>query len=167
MSTKSGPEHEIIEVPDEFREQIRPVVERYLSLHRVLAGDDLDLAVTAAKSAIEALSGVDMSPLIDKPRDLWMERSTKMSNALDAIQNAAKIDAARKAFETLSNELIAVAAQFGIPKTQQLYRIHCPMAFNNKGADWLQEDNEIRNPYFGASMLKCGEVTKEINVKTK
>jgi Cu(I)/Ag(I) efflux system membrane fusion protein len=46
-------------------------------------------------------------------------------------------------------------------------RIHCPMAFNNKGADWLQADNEIRNLYFGASMLKCGEVTEEINAQTK
>jgi Cu(I)/Ag(I) efflux system membrane fusion protein len=98
---------------------------------------------------------------------VWMGRNTKMSKALDAIQNAADIDAARKAFETLSNELIAVVVQFGIPETQQLYRIYCPMAFNNKGADWLQADKEIRNPYFGASMLKCGEVTEEINAKTK
>jgi Cu(I)/Ag(I) efflux system membrane fusion protein len=143
------------------------VVEKYLSLHKALAGDDLDIAVTAAKSSIEALSGVDMSLLIDKPHDLWMDRSTRMSKALNAIQNATEIDAARKAFEILSSELIAVVLQFGIPETQQLYRIHCPMAFNNKGADWLQTDKDIRNPYFGASMLKCGEVTEEINVKSK
>ena len=108
-----------------------------------------------------------MSLLIDEPHDLWMDCSTKMSKALDAIQKAAGIKAARKAFETLSNELIAVVEQFGIPETQQLYRIHCPMSFNNKGADWLQADKEIRNPYFGASMLNCGEVTEEINAKTK
>jgi Cu(I)/Ag(I) efflux system membrane fusion protein len=60
-----------------------------------------------------------------------------------------------------------VVVQFGIPDTRQLYRIHCPMAFNNKGADWLQADKDIRNPYFGASMLSCGEVTEEINAKTK
>jgi Cu(I)/Ag(I) efflux system membrane fusion protein len=167
MSTESGPEHEIIEVPDEFREQIRAVVEKYLSLHEALAGDDLGLAVTAAKSTIETLSGTDMSLLIDKPHDLWTDRSTRISKALDTIQNAAEIDAARKAFETLSNELIAVVEQFGIPENQQLFRIHCPMSFNNKGADWLQADNKIRNPYFGASMLKCGEVTEEMNPKTK
>ena len=167
MSTESSPEHEIIEVPDEFREQIRPVVDKYLSLHEALAGDDLDIAVTAAKSSIKTLSGIDMSLLIDKPHDLWMDRNTRMSKALEAIQSATEIDAARKAFEALSNELIAVVAQFGIPETQQLYRIHCPMAFNNKGADWLQANKDILNPYFGASMLKCGEVTEEINAETK
>ena len=167
MSAESGPEYEIIEVPDEFRVQIRAVVEKYLSLHEALAGDDMGLAVTAAKSATESLSKVDMSLLSRKPHDVWMGRNTKMSKALDAIQKAADIDAARKAFETLSNELIAVVVQFGIPETQQLYRIHCPMAFDNKGADWLQMDEDIRNPYFGASMFKCGEVIEVIGEKTK
>ena len=167
MSADSGPKHEIIEVSDEFREQIRPVVEKYLSLQNALAGDDLSSAVTSAKSAIETLSQVEMSSLNEKPHKVWMERNVRMGRALKAIQNAAGIDAARKAFEALSNELIAVVVKFGIPETQQLYRIHCPMAFNNKGADWLQADKEIRNPYFGASMLTCGEVTEEINVKTK
>jgi Cu(I)/Ag(I) efflux system membrane fusion protein len=167
MSAESGPENEIIEVSDEFRVQIRAVVEKYLSLHEALAGDDMGLAVTAAKSTTESLSQVDMSLLSRKPHDLWMDRNAGMSKALDAIQKATEIDATRKAFETFSNELIAVVVQFGIPETQQLYRIHCLMAFNNKGADWLQADKEIRNPYFGASMLKCGEVTEEINAKTK
>ena len=167
MSAKSGPEREIIEVSDEFRGQIRAVVEKYLSLHEALAGDDMGRAVTAAKSATESLSQVDMSLLSGEPHNVWMARNGGMSKALDAIQKAAGIKAARKAFETLSNELIAVVEQFGIPETQQLYRIHCPMSFNNKGADWLQADKEIRNPYFGASMLNCGEVTEEINAKTK
>jgi Cu(I)/Ag(I) efflux system membrane fusion protein len=35
------------------------------------------------------------------------------------------------------------------------------MAFDNKGAYWLSETEEIRNPYFGDVMLGCGE-TKEI-----
>ena len=167
MSAENGHKHEIIEVSDEFREQIRTVVEKYLSLQEALAGDDTDRAVRAAKSATETLSKVQMSLLNEKPHKVWMDRSTKMSKALDVIQNAAEIDAARKAFETLSNELIVVVGQFGIPETQQLYRIHCPMAFDNKGADWLRADKEIRNPYFGASMLKCGEVIEEINVKKK
>jgi len=167
MSAESGHKHEIIEVSDEFRVQIRAVVEKYLSLHKALAGDDMGLAATAAKSAIESLSQVDMSLLSGEPHNVWMARSGGISKALDAIQKAADIDAARKAFETLSNELIAVVEQFGIAENQQLYRIHCPMSFNNKGADWLQADKEVRNPYFGASMLKCGEVVKTISAISK
>jgi Cu(I)/Ag(I) efflux system membrane fusion protein len=35
------------------------------------------------------------------------------------------------------------------------------MAFDNKGAYWLSETKEIRNPYFGDKMMTCGEVKKE------
>jgi len=165
MSAESGHKHEIIEVDDEFRGQIQMVVEKYLSLHEALAGDDLGLAATAAKSAIESLSKIDMSLLSGESHNVWMAYSGGMGKALDAIQKAADINAARREFEMLSNELIAVVGQFGIPESRQLYRIHCPMVFNNKGADWLQADKNIRNPYFGASMLKCGEVVKMIGAR--
>ena len=29
-------------------------------------------------------------------------------------------------------------------------------------ASWLSAEKEIRNPYYGASMLKCGSVKSEI-----
>jgi len=39
-----------------------------------------------------------------------------------------------------------------------LYHDHCPMYDNNKGAMWLSETREIRNPYFGDKMMTCGSV---------
>ena len=33
---------------------------------------------------------------------------------------------------------------------------HCPMAIDEEGAMWLQEDEEVRNPYHGSAMLRCG-----------
>ena len=44
-----------------------------------------------------------------------------------------------------------------------LYKQFCPMALNNEGAYWLSEVKEIRNPYFGEQMLKCGTVVETIN----
>jgi hypothetical protein len=37
------------------------------------------------------------------------------------------------------------------------------MAFNNTGGYWLSNSKEIRNPFFGDKMLKCGRIEKEIN----
>ena len=161
------PIREIAGVPDTFREQIWGFIEKYASLHEALAADDKDGAVKAAQSAIQALSQVDMSLVSGKPHEAWMGRLDAMNKALGAIKEGAQIEAARQAFEKLSNELIAVVRQFGIPENRVLYRLHCPMAFNNKGADWLQRDQNTRNPYFGASMLKCGEVAEVIGVKTR
>jgi len=163
----SGQRQEGMDVPGAFREQLWGVIETYLSLHEVLAADDKDGAVKAAQSAIQALSHVDMTLVSGKTHEVWMGRVAGMNKALGAITEGVQIEAARQAFELLSNELIAVVRQFGIPENRVLYRLHCPMAFNNKGADWLQTDRDARNPYFGASMLKCGEVAETIGAKTK
>lgn len=43
-----------------------------------------------------------------------------------------------------------------------IYKKFCPMAFNNKGAYWYADVEEIKNPYFGDKMLTCGKVEKTI-----
>lgn len=46
-----------------------------------------------------------------------------------------------------------------------VYLIHCPMAMNDKGADWLQTNQEVENPYFGSEMFSCGLVKAQLTVK--
>ncbi|MCK4889637.1 MAG: DUF3347 domain-containing protein, partial [Candidatus Aminicenantes bacterium] len=38
-----------------------------------------------------------------------------------------------------------------------------PMAFDNKGAFWLQKGQDVRNPYFGESMLTCKDSIEKIS----
>jgi mannitol-specific phosphotransferase system IIBC component len=44
----------------------------------------------------------------------------------------------------------------------KVYKQFCPMAFGNTGGYWLSDKEEIRNPYFGDRMLKCGRVAETI-----
>ncbi|MGB5666032.1 MAG: DUF3347 domain-containing protein [Maribacter sp.] len=44
-----------------------------------------------------------------------------------------------------------------------IYKQFCPMAFDGKGGYWISNVEEIRNPYYGDKMLKCGKVTETIN----
>ena len=46
--------------------------------------------------------------------------------------------------------------------TQTLYVDHCPMYNDNKGATWLSEVKQIKNPYLGKKMPTCGSVKEEI-----
>ena len=48
------------------------------------------------------------------------------------------------------------------PLTESAYVQFCPMANSDKGANWLSKENKVVNPYFGASMIKCGEVKETI-----
>jgi Cu(I)/Ag(I) efflux system membrane fusion protein len=47
-------------------------------------------------------------------------------------------------------------------KNAKVFHEYCPMAFNDKGATWLSDEAEIKNPYFGKKMLECGEVTDSL-----
>jgi Cu(I)/Ag(I) efflux system membrane fusion protein len=167
MSAEDGRKREVFEVPDEYRTQLWGVVQKYFPLQAALAGDDKGGAAGAAVEMLEALSAVDVGLVSSTAHDLWMDNSMKMKAALDKIKEAEGIEPMREGFEKLSNELIAVVEQFGAHGANTLYRLNCPMAFDNKGADWLQMDEDVRNPYFGASMLKCGQVTEVIGGETK
>jgi hypothetical protein len=36
------------------------------------------------------------------------------------------------------------------------------MVNNNQGAFWLSNEKEIKNPYFGDMMLKCGSIKETL-----
>ncbi|MCB1234932.1 MAG: efflux RND transporter periplasmic adaptor subunit [Verrucomicrobiae bacterium] len=146
------------EIDPAFQGQLSPVLDRYLEIHAALAGDDLAPARKAAAVLVEGLDATDMALLAEKPHEFWMGELIPMREAAAALSRSPDLDAARGEFHRLSDRLIAVARAFDPPSAKPLSVVHCPMAFQNRGADWLQNGAEIRNPYFGARMLKCGEV---------
>ena len=73
------------------------------------------------------------------------------------IQSLKDIEAQRKAFSALSDNLYKSIKAFGLGGKEAFYE-YCPMAFNNEGAYWLSDEQKIKNPYFGEKMPSCGEV---------
>ena len=94
------------------------------------------------------------------------KKLTGLNGSVAAVESAAKIakestlKEQRKIFSKLSNEM-ATLVKGGQLSSGSLYLEYCPMANSNEGAFWLSNEKEIRNPYFGDKMLKCGMV-KEI-----
>ena len=92
---------------------------------------------------------------------LWMEHSGNIREELQVVEQVKGIEELRKTFQALSITMIRLTKSF-IPLNDPVFVQHCPMADNNKGADWLSLDKEVKNPYFGSAMLTCGEVTSTI-----
>ncbi|MBL9091580.1 MAG: efflux RND transporter periplasmic adaptor subunit [Planctomycetaceae bacterium] len=64
---------------------------------------------------------------------------------------------ARKEFKPISHAVVALAAQARAADAAAAYvHFYCPMVPGG-GGDWLQQNNELVNPYWGAEMLRCGE----------
>lgn len=130
--------------PDPAR--LAGVLRAYLALQTALAGDDLDAAQQAASRL--AVAG--------RARDFPHVGHL----AADAAQ-AENIDAVREAFHPVSEQIIELLRHHGNGTGLELHSIHCPMAFDDAGADWVQEGTTVRNPYYGAQMLRCGTPEEE------
>lgn len=119
--------------------RMNPLIHSYLSIQEALAADDLSAAQIAA-------SGVDFHAESD---------DTPLIAAVRSISDANDIEAARVGFEKFSAIVIAQLVSSS-ELSESLYLAHCPMAFGNKGASWVQSGKTITNPYFGSKMLHCG-----------
>lgn len=122
------------------------LADAYLRLSARLAGDDAKGAGAAAAKVSEAAAVVEG------------EHAAQIKAAAAEIAAASDIARQRAAFERASNALIALVETSGNPLSTIAYVVRCPMAFDNRGARWLQASTAIANPYFGASMFSCGSV---------
>ena len=84
-----------------------------------------------------------------------------ISTSAAKITEASGIEAQRKFYETMTNDMVELVKQEGL-SSGELHIAYCPMAFDDKGASWISGNKEIRNPYFGDKMINCGEVKETI-----
>lgn len=164
---KSSSAADTAAVPVRFREQLDDVYLAYYAVHHGMSTDSLDEARKSAEKFAAALGNVDMALLGHQAHMNWMKELDILKKKNDEILQAETLDEARSSFELLSASMIRVAHRFGTTGKVPVYRYHCPMAFDQKGADWLQGTSEIANPWFGSSMLKCGSLEDTISTGKK
>lgn len=142
--------------PDEFRQQLRGIWQAYQQIGQALAEDNFDECRAGVKMLADALAAVDMKLLSDHQSHMvWMAEVKNLQKIGSALFEAEDIKTFREQFESLSSVMQILAMSFGFGEGDSVYVLHCSMAFNNKGASWLQADDETRNPYFGNAMLEC------------
>lgn len=149
-------------INSEFKAQLGLVVDKYITLKDALTKDDATLAQKHVKNIKAAIEKVDMLLLLGDAHNVWMKALKQINKNIAAIQNNDNIEIQRKAFGLLGKNLSTVIDMLGIktPGDKALYLEFCSMADNNKGSFWLSYDKEIFNPFFGQSMISCGEVKK-------
>jgi len=146
-----------ISITDNSKKALLPLYEEYLVMKDALTQDKFGAAQKSGSSILKILENIDMSIFKGQSHDFWMKQSNIIKNALEQIMHYKKIEEIRNSFQQVSNAMISLTSSFK-PFDKLLYVQHCPMADNNKGADWLSLSKEIKNPYFGNAMLSCGEV---------
>ena len=131
-------------------EKVSQIYTDYLSLKNALVATKYDDSKSAAKALSLSLKGY-----------AGCENTALMAVT---IETAKDIAAQRKAFTSLSSDVIALFKHASINKGT-IYVQHCPMANNGDGGDWLASEKKIQNPYYGSEMMECGSVVTEIKAK--
>jgi len=117
--------------------------QHYIHLKTALVNSDVNEARSGAKMLMENTDDTDLKGMLSK------------------ISEASDIEEQRTVFSDVTGKMtVIVDASIS---SGEVYKQFCPMAFNNQGGYWLSSEEEIRNPYFGDKMLKCGKVTETIN----
>jgi Cu(I)/Ag(I) efflux system membrane fusion protein len=114
------------------------MMEGYQAVHTALFKDNLKDAQKAAAGMVKHDKKSSLAPA-----------ATKLSHSKSLAE-------ARKSFEKMSEAAVKMAKgkkEFAVVK--------CPMAFDNKGASWVQAaGSKVQNPYFGSKMPGCGSFVK-------
>ncbi|MCB9304224.1 MAG: efflux RND transporter periplasmic adaptor subunit [Lewinellaceae bacterium] len=145
----------------EAKAAVKKLFDLYFPLKDALVKDELATATTQAGKLKKAFENTSMNLFTGEAHGRWMSYSKAAIESLSKMAIAKTTEEARAQFKPLSEQMLALAKSFG-PFEAPIYVQHCPMADDNAGADWLSLDKEIRNPYFGDKMLKCGSVAETI-----
>lgn len=161
-SMMNRPESNRIVVQDEFKKQLTKVVENYFALKNSLVKSNTTNAEKESEKLLNSIKKVDMSLLEEDAHVKWMSSKNDLTELLKKNNSSFDLEEYRINFQKISGKIIDLTESFGINK-DFVYVQFCPMAFDDKGAFWLSETEEILNPYFGDDMLNCGETKRKIS----
>jgi hypothetical protein len=139
---------------------INEIVSDYLKLKNALTKDDTKGAANAGKALYATFNKVNSNTIIDaKLKKEYIDIADDAKEHAEHIKdNSGKLEHQREHFAMLSKDINDLIKTFG--SDQKLYQDYCPMYDDGKGAIWISETKDIKNPYYGSQMLTCGSMKK-------
>ncbi|WP_442846082.1 efflux RND transporter periplasmic adaptor subunit [Leeuwenhoekiella sp. H156] len=140
-------------LPAKFETGLKAAIPAYLKLKDAFVASDAAKVSASAKTFRQQLQQVSAGDLGE------MEKShySKLLQMLNALVDNTQLENQREHFVIL-NENLAALVNAASTFDQKLFLQRCPMANENKGAVWLSDSEQIKNPYYGDAMLGCGSV---------
>lgn len=140
----------------EKQKEINSIFKMYFKLQEQLAADDFKQSIITAG---KLTSGINS---IIKSNSEFYSNFTQLFNELHqtakGLSSTENITDLRAGFKNLSQIFIKLEKQTGYYNFADYYKVYCPMAFDGAGAEWLQNNKNVKNPYLGKSMDTCGEI---------
>jgi len=126
------------------------LLKQYYGLKDALVAGNATSAAQYAEQLVKTLNGIDYKLISEGNINALLKDASGISASNDLKRQ-------RVSFANLSENMISLAKAIKL-SDQPIYQVYCPM----KKASWLSNEQEIKNPYYGATMLTCGKVVETI-----
>lgn len=141
--------------------QTDQILDKYHELKATLVETAPQKVRKSAKSFAELIKTINEKAVSENQVPLMVA----IQKNVEKITTSDDIEAQRELFVPLTDNVYELVKAF--PANETVYYAYCPMAFNDKGAYWLEKEKAIFNPYFGSKMLKCGSIKETIGREGK
>ncbi|MTI32300.1 DUF3347 domain-containing protein, partial [Xanthovirga aplysinae] len=128
------------------------VLKNYLNVKNALVATNGAKAQAAAKELMASLKSYQ--------NENHAEALAQIKTSTEHISGTSDVEHQRKHLNALSEGMYNLSAAFDLVGSE-VYLQYCPMA-QNGGAYWLSAEKEVKNPYYGSKMLKCGTVKNKM-----
>lgn len=145
----------------DFIMQLNKVYDRYLILKNAFVDSDATGVIKAAEELGKSIDETDINLISGDAMDEWMKLQPDLRKQILQVMSSENLKGQREEFSGFNDVFYMVIKTFGLTGKTVYYQ-YCPMMNDNKGAYWLSEEKDIRNPYYGDEMLTCGETRETL-----
>lgn len=153
-----------------FTESFELLLQSYYALKDALVASDTLKANKAAQALLIASDSLKVDEIKGDTSNLIKETARSFTGTISGSAmgfiGEQNIEEKRKEFEIISDALWSLTRTIRYGGAKVYYQF-CPMAFDNRGAYWLSNTTEIRNPYFGEKMPECGSTEDSVDYSKK
>ncbi|QDS92189.1 Cation efflux system protein CusB precursor [Roseimaritima multifibrata] len=150
------PESNPVTLTSDTGDLVDRTYDAYFEIQRAMAADQTPPPV-ALSGLIEGLRELETSAHVPDEAQRRYAAARRSARGMEG-----SLEAARASYRSVSHALLQAAVVARGPKTAaNLTHYYCPMVPGG-GGDWMQPGGELANPYWGAEMLRCGEVVGEL-----
>ncbi|MBZ4187535.1 DUF3347 domain-containing protein [Niabella sp. 3A5MI-3] len=137
---------------------LEPLYKAYFSINSALVQSDSKTVAQKAGELNGLVKAVKMGALNNDEHEVWMSVMNDLQKQAAALQSAGSIEKQRAAFAPLSGTVYKLIKASKLP--YKVYYNHCPMY--KGGANWLSNEQGIKNPYYGSKMMTCGSTRETL-----
>lgn len=146
---------------EEIAERLTRIIEQYMNVKDALVHNREDLSAAWAERLETTLATTPDEIFEEEEVSYWQGSRGVMLDAAGSIVDADSREAQREALNELSIELRSLIETFGNPG-DTLYVLACSDYDEENDVFWLNNSEQVANPYHGPEKLDCGRVIGEL-----